>query len=67
MAQTNAKHFGTPFKYVTEQHMSGKIYFRLTYPGYSRKCYPTAREAAIAIDKILIGLGKEPCNVLVRK
>ena len=67
MASASVKDYKTEFKYVCERHINGNIYFCTKYAGFTKKSYPTAREAAIAIDKILIGLGKEPCNVLVRK
>jgi hypothetical protein len=34
--------------------------------GVSRSKFKTEREAAIAVDKLLIGRGKEPVNILTR-
>ena len=59
------------FKYVYEyREPNGSI----TYEGHIQinkkvtKCmFPTAREAAIYVDKILIQNGKDPVNVLKRK
>jgi len=34
--------------------------------GVSRSKFDTEREAAIAVDKLLIGRGKEPVNILTR-
>jgi hypothetical protein len=55
------------YKYVTKSiDMNGKIHWRFRY-GNTSKFYETEREAAIAADRFLISIGKEPVNILVRK
>jgi len=49
------------------ENKNGKNYFKLNMKGVSAKRYTDEREAAIAIDKILISKGKEPVNILVKK
>jgi hypothetical protein len=41
-----------------------KAMYRAAIRGEFCKCYPTEREAAIAIDKHLISNGRPPVNIL---
>ena len=54
------------YKYVYFIPANSK--FKATYQAAIRgefsKCYPTEREAALAIDKHLIGKGRPPVNIL---
>lgn len=58
------RHGKTSFKYVYLVSYDGSLTYRaeLSKHGFS-KCFPSAREAAIAIDKKLIELGLTPVNV----
>ena len=67
MAQTVTKYEPSKYKYVNVEPRNGKVFYRIGVPNHSKKRYKTEREAAIAVDKILIGQGKEPINILVRK
>ena len=68
MAYTSTKNKKSDkYKYVQVEYKNEKTYYRLWMNGYTKKCYKTEREAAIAADKILIEQGKEPVNILVRK
>lgn len=55
------------YKYVQKQTQNGIDKYCITYPKTTRKQYGTEKEAGIAIDKILISLGKQPVNVLIKK
>ena len=46
---------------------NGDILYSINLPKCTMKFYPTEREAAIAVDKILISRGKKPLNILVKK
>lgn len=67
MAQKQIKSTGSKYKYVRFLDVNDFKYWAIFYPGVTHKCYQTEREAAIAIDKILISKGKEPVNILKRK
>ena len=58
--------FPSKYKYVSGQLKNGKRYWNLNMPGYCKKRYETEREAAIAIDMILIAQKMEPVNILKR-
>ena len=58
---------GSIYKYVQKQTQNGIVKYCITYPKTTRKRYDTEKEAGIAIDKILISLGKEPVNVLIKE
>ena len=59
------------YKYVSVMERKGKIEYRGIYTAKSGKKngknFPTEREAAIYVDKMLIEMGKEPVNILKRK
>lgn len=67
MAVTTRTSFPSKYKYVSGQLKDGKRYWNLQMPGYCQKRYETEREAAIAIDMILIAQKLEPVNILKRK
>lgn len=67
MAQTVTGYEPSKYKYVNKEPKNGEIFYRIGVPKYSKKRYKTEREAAIAVDKILIGQGKEPVNILKHK
>mgnify|MGYP003628723288 CR=1 FL=1 len=63
---------GTSYKYVTKFiDCYGDVRFVSRYNNgntwATRKVYDTEREAAKAVDMILISMGKEPVNILKRK
>jgi hypothetical protein len=45
----------------------GKEHWHVQMNGIGRDKFPTERDAAIAVDKLLISKGKEPINILKRK
>ncbi len=56
-------------KYTCVQGMrriNGKIDWVVNMKGITKSPFKTEREAAIAVDKILIKKGKEPVNILIR-
>ena len=68
MAIQKTKYGKSKYKYVQQiAPTTDKNYWMITLPNVCRKTYDTEREAAIAVDKYLIGKGKDPINVLVRK
>ena len=64
MAQTKTGYKLSKYKYVNIEPNNGRVYYRIGVPNYSKKRFNTEREAAIAVDKILIEQGKEPVNIL---
>jgi uncharacterized protein YegP (UPF0339 family) len=63
---------GTKYKYVVKYiDCYGEERFVTRYNNgntwSTRKIYDTEREAAKAVDMILIAMGKEPINILKRK
>lgn len=64
------KYYPSKYKHVGHEIIKGGRvagtyeYWFITLSNYSRKRYKTERDAAIAVDKILISQGKEPINVL---
>ena len=69
MAITNRKHIKSQYKYVcgTSKDTSGTIYWSVKMKDVGCNGFKTEREAALAVDKILIGKGKEAVNILKRK
>jgi hypothetical protein len=67
MATTQIKSIKSKYRYVEIVDVSGNIYYRVAMKGVSKDSFPTERETAIAVDKLLIKIGKEPVNILVRK
>lgn len=61
------KYEKSKYKYVIKELKNDKIRWKMSIVGYSQKRYKTEREAGLAVDKIMIGKGKEPVNILVRK
>ena len=56
------------YKYVSKVAHNGKIKYRGTnVKGMNTRNYNTEREAAIAVDKILLNKGYDAVNILVRK
>lgn len=69
--QTRSKYIGsTQYKYVSEVLSEGKCgsktKFQICILGVCRQ-FDTLKEAAIAVDKILILNGKKPVNILKPK
>ena len=58
---------GSKYKYVGHYQVNDIDLWHTEIKGVSKKKYDTEREAAIAVDKWLIGKGKEPVNILIRK
>ena len=68
MAIIAPKYEKSKYKYVSKELKNGLIYYlRCKMNGYGHCRYKTEREAALSADKILISVGKEPVNILVRK
>jgi hypothetical protein len=65
------KGFKSKYKYVvflrSTVKSEGLGYYTINIRGVTKKLYKTEREAAVAVDKYLIGKGKEPVNILVRR
>lgn len=56
------------YKYVSCRQVAGMIKWRGTnVKGVNTREYDTEREAAIAVDKVLLDKGFEPVNILIRK
>ena len=47
--------------------LANNFYWVVNMPGVSKAHFKTEREAAIAVDKLLIKKGKAPVNILVPK
>ena len=54
------------YKHVASIMTSSVRHWYINMKGVSRSKFDTERKAAIAVDKLLIGRGKEPVNVLTR-
>ena len=54
------------YKHVASINTSSAQRWYVNMKGVGRNKFDTEREAAIAVDKLLIGRGKEPVNVLTR-
>ena len=68
MAQKAPKYEKSKYKYVTIEHHNDHTYYvRSAMCGYGKKRYKIEKEAALSADKIMIGKGKEPVNILIRK
>lgn len=68
----NVRSEPTEFKYVDKRIANGKEFYYMQvkigrHGKGASKCYPTAREAAIAVDVYLIKNGKQPVNILKPK
>jgi len=61
------KYYPSKYKYVQNLKKDGKDVWCINMKGISKAKFDTERQAAIAVDKLLIGKGKEPVNILVRK
>lgn len=65
----------TEYKHVYKTTVNGKVKYQISILrdrkgsglSYTRKNFDDLREAAVAVDKYLIGKGLEPVNVLKRK
>ncbi len=57
------------FKHVLgiTTNTSDKVKWRIHIKGVGCNLFETERQAALAVDKYLISIGKEPVNILVRK
>lgn len=55
------------YKYVETIVVRGKEYYRVKMKGVGKNSLPTLRDAAIAVDRILINRGQEPVNILIKK
>ena len=59
------KYLSSKYKHVQGYtSKSGKVYWVVAMKGVSKAHLKTEREAAIAVDKILINRGKLPVNIL---
>ncbi len=67
MAKINRKYYPSKYKYVQNLKKDGNDVWCINMEGVSKAKFDTERQAAIAIDKLLISKGKEPVNILVRK
>ncbi len=67
MAITNRVHKKSNYKYVRGWTCSGKIHWCVSIRGVAQSGFDTERLAALAADKYLIKMGKEPVNILVKK
>jgi len=54
------------YKHVASVRTNNIQRWYINIHGVSRSKFDTEREAAIAVDKLLIGRGKEPVNILTR-
>ena len=54
------------YKHVASIKKNNARQWYINISGVSRSKFDTEREAAIAVDKLLIGRGKEPVNILTR-
>lgn len=70
----NERNFASQYKYVSGVVVHGKTKYKAIFYYYgatkrkaTSKYFNTEKEAAIAVDKHLINIGKEPLNILVRK
>jgi hypothetical protein len=52
------------YVYFSSARFSFKACYHAKIEGEFSKCYPTERDAALAIDKHLIGKGRPPVNIL---
>jgi hypothetical protein len=62
-------HKNSEYRYVQGliDRKTNKIRWVVHMHGVGRNAFETERDAAIAVDKILISKGKEPVNILIRK
>lgn len=67
MARITRKYYPSKYKYVQNLKQDGKDVWCINMTGISKAKFDTERQAAIAVDKLLIKKGKEPVNILVRK
>ena len=61
---SNQKIFPTKYKYVQRVTIKEHVFFRTRLPNHGSISFVTAREAAVAVDKMLINMGKSPINIL---
>ena len=63
------KSIKSKYKHVQglQNDKSDKVYWVIHKKGVGKNHFNTEREAAIAVDKMLIRKGEEPVNVLKRK
>jgi hypothetical protein len=61
------KNIKSQYRYVNCISKDGKEHWHVQMNGVGRDKFPTERDAAIAVDKLLISKGKEPINILKRK
>ncbi len=59
------------YKYVDffkpKTKSDGAGYFKMNIKGVKKKVFKSEREAALAVDKYLISIGKNPVNILKKK
>ncbi len=67
MAQTSIKSIVSKYKGVQGITISGHTYWSARICSTEKRGYKTEREAAKAVDLILIENNREPVNILVRK
>ena len=67
MARTATKSIVSKYKGVQGITGSGNTYWSARICSTEKRWYKTEREAAKAVDLILIENGREPVNILVRK
>jgi hypothetical protein len=67
MPRITRKYYPSKYKYVQNLKVDGKDVWCINMLGISKAKFDTERNAAIAVDKLLISKGREPVNILVRK
>lgn len=67
MTMISRKYYPSEYKYVANMKQNGKDGWCVNMAGISKSTFNTERQAAIAVDKIMIRNGKDPVNILVRK
>ncbi len=66
-SSSSGRNVKSKYKYVSGITDGKNLRWYMCIDGCSRKRFINERDAAIAVDKFLISLGKEPVNILIRK
>lgn len=67
MTRIHQAFFKSKYKHVQGRISRDRKYWVFRIVGKTRQEYNTEKEAALAADKYLISIGKEPVNILKRK
>jgi len=67
MSYKSIEYIKSKYKYINIKRVGVKTYYFVNLPRVTKDSFTTEREAAIAVDIILINRGKEPVNILKRK